>query len=594
MLNLVLQPVLVFRFCLYYWPGRFYNNKSLQSIYDDQVNAAASMWTSCLLMIMLMTTMAMVTSTVPHPYPELIEALSKSPLDDKENQTRWDALQAVSKSTPMKDRHVYLSRLLEHYKNQSRPTTAKDITDAVTKIAYLDSRIDMIGFLLFGPRKYWSVLRTVADKSEADSQGLEHMLTFFEKQCGIVTVRDMKKSLMNIYKYAIDKEAIQEAILLACSRHQTKTYDIDVTNPKLNITPAPVHGTFEYCSRVSLNVVTNNDKTYQIMVVPSKSILPSWHSMVHICFHRNDSTELCQCEKDNWRSIQDGSWSAVMPPYEQRVVDLKFVARVPSGFVTITLDEVSPTHRWRYGLLAGAIALLIMVVFIAERLFPNLLWPCTPLGQAALMMSCVLMLLLILMPLMVLSTFVPFRSSLANDTRWEPLETTANQIHIEDGLMIRRDERYLYDLWNRYTSSSRSQRPKIVNDISESFKEVAFRDTRLDMVGVILFGPEKGRVFLKASARKLPKIMSAWDSFECGVTLDELIVKHCGPPCFNGRRHENTMPNLCHLATKEAIEEAVILSCGMNTIEPDRKSERIALNVGEDEESNIMTYRSII
>lgn len=49
--------------------------------------------------------------------------------------------------------------------------------------------------------------------------------------------------------------------------------------------------------------------------------------------------ELCQCEKDNWRSIQDEPWSSVMPPYEQRVVDIKFVARVPYGFVTITLDE---------------------------------------------------------------------------------------------------------------------------------------------------------------------------------------------------------------------------------------------------------------
>lgn len=49
-------------------------------------------------------------------------------------------------------------------------------------------------------------------------------LNFFDKQCGVVTDRDMKHSLINIYKYAIYKEAIQEAIIVSCSRHQTKTY----------------------------------------------------------------------------------------------------------------------------------------------------------------------------------------------------------------------------------------------------------------------------------------------------------------------------------------------------------------------------------
>ncbi|GKC37273.1 hypothetical protein Tco_1049657 [Tanacetum coccineum] len=47
---------------------------------------------------------------------------------------------------------------------------------------------------------------------------------------------------------------------------------------------------------------------------------------------------LCQCEKEDRLSLQDGLWSSFMPPYESKYVDVKFGGKVTSS-VTVGLDE---------------------------------------------------------------------------------------------------------------------------------------------------------------------------------------------------------------------------------------------------------------
>uniref|UniRef100_A0A251VSR8 Legumain prodomain domain-containing protein n=1 Tax=Helianthus annuus TaxID=4232 RepID=A0A251VSR8_HELAN len=248
-----------------------------------------------------------------------------------------------------------------------KPKVAKEIRDAVTKLAYLDSRIDMLGLILFGPKNRRSILRAVRDEKLPmvdDQRCLKSTLKLFEKHCGVLTDDDMKQSLANICNYMVEKAAIKEAIIIACGMHDIEeSHGIDVGNPKVNVTPAPVRGTFEYCGRVIVNGVSRRQlgsyaKAYQIMVVP-KQILDSWHNMIQICFHQNQSQGLCQCEEDDWRFVRKGSWSSVMSPYEKKFVDVKFVVQL-EGFVTVTLDEVS--QNWRYGLLVGGIALLYITV----------------------------------------------------------------------------------------------------------------------------------------------------------------------------------------------------------------------------------------
>lgn len=53
---------------------------------------------------------------------------------------------------------------------------------------------------------------------------------------------------------------------------------------------------------------------------------------------RNSSLALCECEKDEWKTIQKGVWSSVISPYEHRYVDVKIIGEVPGDF-TVSISE---------------------------------------------------------------------------------------------------------------------------------------------------------------------------------------------------------------------------------------------------------------
>ncbi|KAI3705397.1 hypothetical protein L1987_75634 [Smallanthus sonchifolius] len=102
---------------------------------------------------------------------------------------------------------------------------------------------------------------------------------------------------------------------------------------------------------------------YNVTLVPSVLIPKKWHTKIQVCFHRNSSLGLCQCEKDDWRSLQNGLWVSTMSPYDHKFVDVKFGGMV-TGSVTITLEEVQ--QRWRYILLAVGIVLLFLAPIVSE------------------------------------------------------------------------------------------------------------------------------------------------------------------------------------------------------------------------------------
>lgn len=55
------------------------------------------------------------------------------------------------------------------------------------------------------------------------------------------------------------------------------------------------------------------------------------------CLCRNSSLGLCQCENDNWGSIQSGMWSSTISPYEDGYIDVQFVEKL-SGSVTVVIE----------------------------------------------------------------------------------------------------------------------------------------------------------------------------------------------------------------------------------------------------------------
>ncbi|XP_024625611.1 uncharacterized protein [Medicago truncatula] len=72
---------------------------------------------------------------------------------------------------------------------------------------------------------------------------------------------------------------------------------------------------------------------------------------------RNNTLGWCQCEKDEWRGVQKGIWSAVMSPYETRYVDVKIDCEILRS-VTVALKE--DFQQWRLiSLVVGLILLLL-------------------------------------------------------------------------------------------------------------------------------------------------------------------------------------------------------------------------------------------
>ncbi|KAJ9540470.1 hypothetical protein OSB04_026976 [Centaurea solstitialis] len=150
-----------------------------------------------------------------------------------------------------------------------------------------------------------------------------------------------------------------------------ETAGVDVRNPVVDVVPAPISGPSEdviYCGRVPVSGVSrlklqHYASVYRVTLVPSVLIPKQWQNKIQVCFHRNSSVGLCQCEKDDWRSLQNGLWSSTMAPYVQSYVDVKF-DDVVTGSVTVSLDEVQ--QGWRYILLAVGFVLLFLAPVVSE------------------------------------------------------------------------------------------------------------------------------------------------------------------------------------------------------------------------------------
>ncbi|CAI9273097.1 unnamed protein product [Lactuca saligna] len=163
-------------------------------------------------------------------------------------------------------------------------------------------------------------------------------------------------------------------ISLCSDQKLTTLKGIEVGNPAIEVIPAPIYGPSGgsgdvlFCGRVPVSGVSrlklqHYASVYQVTLVPSVLIPKQWHNKIQVCFQRNSSLGLCQCEKDDWRSLQNGLWSSTMSPYEQTFVDVKFGDGV-SGSVTVSLDEVQ--QKWRYILLAVGFVLLFLAPFVSE------------------------------------------------------------------------------------------------------------------------------------------------------------------------------------------------------------------------------------
>ena len=80
---------------------------------------------------------------------------------------------------------------------------------------------------------------------------------------------------------------------------------------------------------------------------------------------RNASLGLCQCEKDEWKTVQKGLWNFFMSPYEDRYVDVKFIGEI-SGSVVISVEEgepFSPQNSIRFSVTLCILCLMLVLGF---------------------------------------------------------------------------------------------------------------------------------------------------------------------------------------------------------------------------------------
>ncbi|KAI3727504.1 hypothetical protein L6452_16120 [Arctium lappa] len=147
----------------------------------------------------------------------------------------------------------------------------------------------------------------------------------------------------------------------------------------------------------------------------------------------------------------------------------------------------------------------------------------------------------------------------------ETVNLPANRIDIDRkmGGVNQRDADLIF-LWQKYKKSSESNRTEVGKKITEMLAHRAHLDSSVDTIGMLLFGPEKGRSILHSSrGRGLPLV----DDWECLKSTVRLFEKHCGSLTQYGMKHMRAFANICNeLVGKEVIEEACMVTCGGKNI----------------------------
>ncbi|BBH06953.1 Uncharacterized conserved protein DUF2215, partial [Prunus dulcis] len=147
---------------------------------------------------------------------------------------------------------------------------------------------------------------------------------------------------------------------------------VDLENPVLDVSPAllstPGSKDVLLCERVRVSGISrlklgSYASSLRITLSPSLGIPEKLYSKIEVCFHRNNSLVLCQCEKDNWKNLQKELWSTVMSPYDEKYIDVKFNDEIP-GSVTITVEEDS--QKWRLVCLALGFFLLLLAPIVSS------------------------------------------------------------------------------------------------------------------------------------------------------------------------------------------------------------------------------------
>ncbi|PSS11505.1 Vacuolar-processing enzyme like [Actinidia chinensis var. chinensis] len=150
-----------------------------------------------------------------------------------------------------------------------------------------------------------------------------------------------------------------------------------------------------------------------------------------------------------------------------------------------------------------------------------------------------------------------------------------NKIHVDKRMDVvnQRDADLLF-LWQRYKRSEEGSEKKteILKQITEMMKHRIHLDGTIDMIGVLLFGPEKGPYILSSLRKPGSAIVDDWT---CLKSMVRVFETHCGSLTQYGMKHMRAFANICNNGVSEAtMEEACIVACGRHNSDEWHPSKR--------------------
>ncbi|KAL3619392.1 hypothetical protein CASFOL_036962 [Castilleja foliolosa] len=117
-------------------------------------------------------------------------------------------------------------------------------------------------------------------------------------------------------------------------------------------------------------------------------------------------------------------------------------------------------------------------------------------------------------------------------------------------------------LWERYKKLEHSDEEKteLLKLITDTILHRKHLDGSVDIIGLVLFGPDKGPSLLKSVRGKGLPLADDWDCLKSTVRLFEA---HCGSLTQYGMKHMRAFANICNTGVSLAeIEEACMAACG--------------------------------
>ncbi|GKE00981.1 asparaginyl endopeptidase 1, partial [Tanacetum coccineum] len=132
-----------------------------------------------------------------------------------------------------------------------------------------------------------------------------------------------------------------------------------------------------------------------------------------------------------------------------------------------------------------------------------------------------------------------------DNTTWELLQAVANRIPLYNPDEIREWNARRYYLWDLFRTSTSPEIPSVILDINDQLTQWEYLNSRIDMIGLFLFGPENGRSIIHSVRAPGQPLV---DDLQC---LKRFLA----------------FANICnHAVDKAAIKEALAFACGLDRI----------------------------